>query len=204
MPRRRTLIASAVAALAAPRAGMTQEAAGRVARLVGSGLLLRGGGSQPLAEGAALFLGDVVRTGLAAKVQIDCPDGLVVVVGPESEVRISDFSRGRGLYSVELMLELLAGIVRLVGPAQAAPRRVDVLTRSALASVRSTDWLVTLTPTGTGVFSREGRVEVSGVAGGTVFLEAGEGTDVALGTPPTPPRRWGDTRRDEALARTTL
>ena len=125
MPRRRTLIASAVAALAAPRAGMTQEAAGHVARLVGSGLLFRGGGSQPLAEGAALFLGDVVRTGLAAKVQIDCPDGLVVVVGPESEVRISDFSRGRGLYSVELMLELLAGIVRLVGPAQAAPRRVE-------------------------------------------------------------------------------
>src|SRR3712207_1643289 len=114
MPRRRAFIASAVA-LAAPRVGRTQEAAGRVARLVGSALLVRAGTSEALAEGAALYPGDAVRTGVGAKLQIDCSDGLVVVVGPESEVRISDVLRGRSLYSVETMLELLGGIVRMIG-----------------------------------------------------------------------------------------
>lgn len=203
MPRRRMLITSALA-LAVPGLGAAQEAAGRVTRLTGNATLVRAGASEPLAEGASLYLGDAVRTGVGAKLQIDCPDGLVVIVGPESEVRINELTRGRGFYSVEMMMELLAGIVRMVGSPQPAPRRVDVLTRSALASVRSTDWLVVLTPSGTGVFSREGRVEVSSLAGGSVVLADGEGTDVAPGAPPTPPRRWGDARRDEALARTTL
>lgn len=213
MPRRRDLVVLASAALAvagrpdAPRA-QEQAVAGVVARREGSVIAVRSGGDVWLEAGSPIFRGDGIRTGPGAKVRIDFAGGLVVVVGPATEVGVEEFlagGSGGGSALTAAVLDLLVGIVRLVGPAEAGPaRRIEVRTRVALASVRSTEWLVESAPAGTGVFVREGRVEVRGLVGAPVVLEPGFGTDVPPGGPAATPRRWGEARRDAALARTTL
>jgi len=80
-----------------------------------------------------------------------------------------------------------------------------VTTGTAIASVRSTDWVIEAKPDDTAVFVVDGRVQVvnRGQTGG-VLLYPGFGTDVRPDSPPTTPKRWGQARVDSALARTRL
>jgi hypothetical protein len=213
MERRAMILALAALGPGLPRPANAEqgpEVAARVARREGSAILLRPGDERPLEAGDELRRGDRITTGPAAKVRLEFADGLVVVVGPGTEVGVDDYLRpagGDGGSGLELVLDLLVGIVRLIGPAEAGPRRVQVRTPSAIASVRSTEWIVDATPAGaTGVFVRVGTVEVAGRAGvgGSVVLEPGQGTDVRPGAAPTPPATWRPARRDDALARTAL
>ena len=104
-----------------------------------------------------------------------------------------------------MVLGLLQGIVRLIGGGGApAGGTIEVDTRTAIASVRSTEWLLESTAKGTGVLSIVGEVTVLALAGGEVVLRPGQGTDVPPGGPPKPPATWGETRRRDAIARTTL
>ncbi|MFO1038484.1 MAG: FecR family protein [Geminicoccaceae bacterium] len=185
-------------------AARAADPVGSVTRQQGSVVVLRGTAPEPLIVGSSVFAADNVRTGPASKVRIEGGDGLVIVIGPASEVMIARYVREPGHGLVEAALSLVRGIVRLVGEPTAGPRRIEVDTATALASVRSTDWLVDLTEKGTGVFVARGSVEVRGRAGGAVVLAPGEGTDVAAGQQPTAPKRWGAARRDAALARTDL
>ena len=43
-----------------------------------------------------------------------------------------------------------------------------------------------------------------GVPGGQVVLQPGQGTDVPPGGPPKAPALWGEARRRDAIARTTI
>ena len=206
MARRRFLLASALACCL-PRGAAraeSRQAAGRVAARDGSVTAIRAEGDRPLEPGDPLYRGDQIRTGPGAKLRIECDGGLVIVIGPQTEIGIDDYLPPQDGSGLGVVLGLLTGIVRLVGPAR-PPQRLEVRTRVALAAVRSTDWLVDAGPSGTAVFAREGRVEVRGTAGGAVvLLEPGFGTDVAPGRPPEPPHVWGAARRDAALAQTTL
>ena len=206
MARRRLVLASALASwlpFGGARAQAERQAAGRVVARDGSVVVVRAEGDRPLEPGDAVYRGDQIRTGPAAKLRVECEGGLVIVIGPRTEIGIDEYLPPQGGSGLGMVLGLLTGIVRLIGPAQ-VPQRLEVQTRVALASVRSTDWLVQAAPPGTGVFAREGRVEVRSTAGGSVLLEPGFGTDVAPGAPPTPPKAWGAARRDAALAQTTL
>src|SRR3954470_17456614 len=203
MARRRLVLASALASwlpLGAARAQAERQAAGQVTARDGSVVVVRAEGDQPLEPGDALYRGDQIRTGPAAKLRIECEGGLVIVIGPRTDIGIDEYLPAQGGSGLGMVLGLLTGIVRLIGPAQ-APQRLEVRTRVALASVRSTDWLVPARAPGTALFSergrggppgpavcaREGRGGVRGTSGGEVLLEPGFGTDVALGRPPEPP-----------------
>lgn len=206
MPERRQLLVAATASvLLRPSPAAAAEPAATVALMQGTAVLIRMGMATPLVMGAAVYEGDSIRTAADGRVRLVARDGLEVVIGPGTEVQVNHYRARQGWLALDLMLGLAAGIMRLVAPTQAEPRRIEVLTRSALASVRSTEWIVDETARGTGVFSREGRVVVSGLAGlEQVVLTAGEGTDVPPGGAPSPPRRWGAARRDDVLARTQL
>jgi hypothetical protein len=194
----------AMAAFAAGAAGAAaaQEPACRVREQTGAVQLLRAAGPELATVGAALAATEAVRTGSAGKVLLDCQGGLQIAVGPASEVRLDRYlAEGGG--RLEAALDMAFGIVRLLTGAPRPGRSIEVETRAAVASVRSTEWLVEATPRGTGVLAIEGRVEVTG-AGVTVALDPGFGTDVAPGRPPEPPHLWGDARRSAAIARTML
>lgn len=201
MRRLLTFLLVLVVAWPAPAA---ETAIGRIVRLEGDVVVVRAERALVLTEGAELHQGDVLRTGADARALLVSPTGLEVTIGDRSEVAVAKWLATPDGGRLETILRLMSGIVRLVGEPRPGLRKVEVETRTAVASVRSTDWLVEVTPAGTGVFVAEGGVEVLGLAGGEAILAAGQGTDVAPGARPTAPKTWGAARRDRALARTSF
>lgn len=194
------LIAALLLCLAGlPASAQSAEPIGTVAGLTGSAVALRADGPVALRLGAPIRRRDEVRTLADAKLQIEFHDGSELVLGADSKVAIARYapSDGRGL------LKLLQGIVRAVLPESGSWRRFDVETRNAVASVRSTQWIVALSPEGTAVFAVAGAVAVRG-GGAEVLLNEGQGTDVPTAGKPDAPGRWGRSRVDRVLQRTTL
>lgn len=205
LARRRTLAFGASLPLLLAAGVRASEAAfGEVADLAGRVQVVRSTGIVALTNGAPVFPGDIVRTGEDGRVLIVCQDGLRIVIGGDSEFALRVYLADRPNETVQAAFGLLRGIVRLIGGDSLRRQWIEVGTRTAVASVRSTEWLVESTQRGTGVLAVAGVVEVQGLAGGLVVLQPGEGTDVPPGGSPGPATRWGDARRRDALARTTL
>ena len=206
LDRRRSLGlgAALVAILADGRRGLAQETMGEVAQLVGGAQVIRGAAILPLVQGAPVLVDDIVRTAVDGRVLIHCLDGLRIAIGSASEVALRVYLIDRDQGSLRAAFGLLQGIVRLISGNTLQRQWIDVDTRTAVASVRSTEWLVEATARGTGVLSLENVVEVRGLAGGRVLLEPGEGTDVAPGSAPRAAARWGSARRLDAIARTSF
>jgi hypothetical protein len=202
--RRRALGLVAVLGFAGRRARAAGDPVGAVATQRGSVSVIRGAAILALAPGDPVFTDDIVRTAADARLLIVCRDGLRIAIGAGTEVALRAYLADSASGSLQAAFGLLRGIIRLIGRQNAARQGIEVDTRTALASVRSTEWLVEATGKGTGVLAITGEVEVRGLAGGVVLLHPGEGTDVAPGSPPRSPARWGEARRTDAVARTTL
>jgi hypothetical protein len=202
--RRRTLAAAGggLVLLASGRAA-ANTGIGRVARTEGSLAAVRGTAVVRLAAGDDVFVDDILRTGAASRALVVCGDGLQIAMGPGTELAVRSFVADEP-GGVRVVLGLLQGITRLIGGLVEGGRAIEIDTRTAVASVRSTEWLVESTAKGTGVLSLVGEVAVRALAGGSVVLRPGEGSDVAPGAAPKPPALWGEARRRDAIARTTL
>jgi ferric-dicitrate binding protein FerR (iron transport regulator) len=169
--------------------------AGHVLRLTGTVEVLRSGGAMALASGSPLQTGDRIRTGADSRVQIELEGGVVLTLGAASELLVP-MQAARSIDIVDLLL----GIVRAALP-EGAGSGFLVRGRTAIASVRSTEWIVETSNESTAVFSIEGDVQVVGT-GGSVTLQPGEGTDVPAASAPTAPKPWGAARSADVLART--
>lgn len=203
--RRDTLVLASLGLL-----GLTArsaEASNDIAQVLAStgvANVVRGTAVVALAPGDSIFPEDIVRTGAESRLQIVCNDGLQIVIGAGTELAVRSYLTNETGGRLEVLLGLLRGIVRLIGAVSATPRTIEIDTRTAVASVRSTEWLIESTDKGTGVLAILGQVTVIGLAGGQVVLQPGEGTDVAPGIAPKPPATWGLARRRDAIARTTI
>ena len=203
--RRHTLAAASGGLLLAARSGLTaQPGIGHVTRRTGEAAAIRGPAIVALAPGDPVFVDDILRTGLESRLLISCADGLQITIGPATELAVRRFLAQQPGHPLEVVLGLLQGIARLVGAAIPGGRTIEIDTRTAIASVRSTEWLLESTAKGTGVLSIEDEVTVLALAGGQVVLQPGQGTDVPPGGPPKAPAIWGDARRRDAIARTTI
>lgn len=181
-----------------------EQPIGRVVGGSGTAAAVRGPDIVALAPGDAVYLHDIIRTGPASRLSIVGDDGLQILIGPGTELAIHNYLSQDRAGGLEIVLGLLQGIARLIGGEPKTRRRIEVDTQTAVASVRSTEWLIESTERGTGVLSIQGEVTVVGLAGGSVVLRPGQGTDVAPGVPPRPAVTWGQARRLDALARTTI
>jgi len=149
---------------------------------------------RPLAVGALPAHGGVrIETGPATRAQIACDDGVVLTVGAQTEIDLETLLGEAGA-GRNVLLRLFQGVVGAVAP-QRNWSRFDIETPFAIASVRSTEWLVGHASTeGSFAFVRKGAVSVTPRAGASpVTLETGEGVDV------TPsgvegPRAWAAAR----------
>ncbi|MEX0807832.1 MAG: FecR family protein [Dongiaceae bacterium] len=182
-------------AVAVPGGSARAAEAGHVMRLIGTAELIGVSGAVPLASGAPIQTGDRVRTGADSRIQIELEGGAVLTLGAESELLIP----AQAARSVSIV-DLLLGIVRAVLP-ESAGSGFLVRGRTAVASVRSTEWIVETSPETTAVFAIDGEVQVTGT-GGSVTLQAGEGTDVPAASLPSAPKPWGAARAADVLART--
>jgi len=183
----------------------------RVLQLEGQAWRDRAGQQSPLALGDDLALGDRLATGADSKVQVLFVDGSSLVLGPESECGIAVYDPEPATAAVLLLL--LVGTLRVSVGEAVEWQSYEVQGGTAVASVRGTAWAMEETPQGSAVLCLEGAVEVrsrlSGgappeAAGAGVVLQPGEGTDVPRNGPPSPPKTWGEARRDKLLALVTL
>ncbi|WP_119420432.1 FecR family protein [Desertibaculum subflavum] len=173
-----------------------------VSRLVGEGVVIREGIYSRAEIKQRLRPNDRIGTGAGAKIEITCSDGIIVVVGESSML---DLGRLSEQGTSDAVLELLEGIVRFILPERRPAGRFEVTTPTAVASVRSTEWLAQVTPRGTAVLVMRGSVAVQGKAGGSAtVLAPGEGVDVAPGAVAPPAVRWGQARIDRAIAAVTF
>jgi hypothetical protein len=176
------------------------DAVGRVVEQAGDVFFVREGASALLQPGEDLAAADRVVTAANGKVVIRFENGSLCTIGPDSELLLADLGAQHGGW-----LDLVHGIVRLILSPGTRAAESGVRTRAAVASVRSTEFVVDARLDHAAVFVARGTVTVTGrLTGASVTLEAGEGTDVGLREPPMPPKRWGDKRVQDVTARTTL
>ncbi len=175
---------------------------GRIVEQAGPVTILRSGRGFGASTNMEILLGDRVLTGPRSRVRIEFDDRTGLVIGPDTDVEISRYlAPGRGGSS--RLLGLLRGILRLVGVPGVSGEGLRVRTRAAIASVRSTVWIVEATPEETAVLVLSGRVIVESSRGdGAVVVRSGEGTIVPLDAAPGRPTVWSEERAEEVLART--
>jgi hypothetical protein len=185
--------------LAAVPAAEAQTQVGEVTDLTGPAVALQGDRPRTLRRGAPVHAEDRLRTYARAKLEVAFRDGGVLRLGPDSVVEVARYAAadGRGT------LQLIRGALRMAIERLSGWTGFEVRTAHAVASARSTEWVVVADTDGTAVFVVDGRVGVA-AQGRTVELGPGEGTDVPAGGPPGAVKRWGQARVDAVLARTTL
>ncbi|GBD43730.1 hypothetical protein HRbin40_01210 [bacterium HR40] len=177
------------------------EPIGQVVAQRGAASAVRDGAPRALHLGARVEASDRIRTSAEGRVQIAFADGSSLVLGPASELELTRFELRDGrLFAA--VVELLSGILRMQVPT--APLDVvEARGRTAIATVRGTEWIIETGAAKTAVFVLRGTVGVRGTAAGSaVSLHPGEGTDVPAGAPAPSPVRWGEARVREVLALT--
>lgn len=196
------VVAVLVTTTGVPAPAQQDAAVGQVVGRTGAVNVLRQGVAQPLAPGDPIHVADLVVTGADSRVSIAFADRALLTVGPRTQVDITQFFERSEDSLFRGVLSLIAGIVRVSFFAEDRDAAFEVQTRTAVASVRSTEWIVDLKPASTGVLALDGRITVRGRAGGEVVLAPGEGTDVAAGAAPSAPARWGAPRVQDVTNRT--
>ncbi len=187
--------------LVAPTSGQPAKV-GSIGGLVGEVEIVRGQERFAAAPETELIERDVIVTGERAWVSIALADGSELAVGGSTTLVLNEYLLGDDGQRKSGVISLLVGIVRAFVSGGNEGFVID--TQAAIASARSTDFIVDAGDGDTAVFVVEGVVAVSGVGparGQSVELKATEGTDVDQGQPPQQPLVWGKARVDTAIER---
>jgi hypothetical protein len=198
MTRLRSLALVAGMLLLAAQVALAQEV-GTIAAAEGQGDIGRGGNWTAATTGAAVYLGDQLRTGHPGHLRVVFQDDSVVTISDDSVVTIDKqlFDPDHG--KAESLLGLLQGkLSTLVGEYYHRPGAVyEVKTPTAVGGVRGTEFAVSFDPDSevTEVIGISGHVVVHSVidpTGPGVLLTAREVSTVQPGKLPTAPRRLDD------------
>jgi hypothetical protein len=199
---RRCAIATFLAAAVCGRVAAQPVSIATVAKIAGAVTVVRAAQTLPAAPGLGLLRGDRVVTGADGRAEINGIDGSTLVVGPASQIVMTTYAvAANGVRSV--LLDLVEGILRFITQPAPGGYEYQVRTPTAVASVRSTEWIVDAGAGNTAVFAIAGSVEVNSARGNdVVLLTPGQGTDVRSGASPTPPAVWAAVRVQGVLERT--
>lgn len=170
--RCRTILWSAMLGLAAATAAHGEPAAS-VTGINGSPARIRQGRSETLVAGAVIEVGDEISTDAAAKVQIQLADKSVLVIGPQTRVKLDEFQLGAE--ARRSRLSVFAGRFKLAVEKFVGSTDYQIETPTAVAGVRGTVvWGDTQLDT---ICALEGHVEVN-TRKGTAVAEFGAGNCV--------------------------
>lgn len=186
-----------------------QQAAGQVERQKGTASRSAVGATTDLAQGSKVFVGDEIRTGPGARLQILFDDDSKLTVSENARIAIDQFVYAPGGESSQA-LAMAAGVFRFVSGqiGRESPRDVAFSTPVATIGIRGTVFLggeLTVgMPVGQphyGFQIIEGAIDVISPGGTVVLDEAGEGTFLPLNrvAAPTPVRQWTAAEAAEAL-----
>ncbi len=190
-------------AAGAPPAIAAEPAVARVVQQEGSARVIRNDDARPLGQGATVFARDRIVTDEGGRLKIEFADRSLIVIGSDTQIFIADYAISRNDQRLGAILSLLSGIVRAVVASPGG--HFDISSRAAVASARSTEWLMEADGGRTAVFAAAGSVAVQAVGTNALaLLEPGQGTDVTVDGAATPPKPWGRARVDSYFARVHL
>jgi ferric-dicitrate binding protein FerR (iron transport regulator) len=140
-----------------------------------------------------------VTTGFETRVRIVCDDGAIVSIGSGTEVNLENLV-GAADSQRSVAIQLIEGIIGLVVP-QRNWRRFEVRTPVAIASVRSTEWLIEWRRGGSAaIFVRMGEVAVRSARSERFILGMGEGITISAAGAAGDVKQWGAARIAESTA----
>ena len=173
-----------------------------VAEVAGDASLTHDGRRGAAAVGADLASSDVLRTGASGRIDVACSDGTRVTLGPDTEINLGSLI-GEQDATASIGMSLHRGIARFLAPVRTWGT-FNVFGPVAVASVRSTEWIMETPKRGTNVFVLAGVVAVQGKRGDNVHLSPTYGVDVAADGTMAAPKKWGAKRVADVLARLGL
>jgi len=143
-----------------------------------------------------------VTTGSSGRVEVACSDETHVTVGPSTDINLGSLIGEEG-DDTSIGMSLHRGIARFLAPVRTWGT-FNVFGPVAVASVRSTEWIMETPKRGTNVFVLKGVVEVQSKRGTAVRLSPTYGVDVAPDGTMAAPKVWGAKRVADAKAKLGL
>ena len=120
-----------------PSAAQAQEASGRVVEVSRDVRLERGGNVERVALGTAVAVGDVLRSGAGARVQIEFVEGTRIAIGPNSVLRIDEILLRRNGTARKFAVSAVGGAFRFLS-GDSPNRAYAIRTPSATMGIRGT------------------------------------------------------------------
>ncbi len=191
------LCTGTILALASP--ALAQERTCEIAESSGDVALIQAGSRANAQVGASIGPRDVLQTGPAGRVEVACSDGARVTLGPDTQIGLGSLV-GEQAEDSSIGMSLHRGIARFLAPVRTWGS-FNVFGPVAVASVRSTEWIMETPEGATNVFVRDGVVEVRSIRGQTASLQPTYGVNVAPDGTMAEPRQWGAQRVADVLSR---
>jgi hypothetical protein len=198
-----SLLPSAAAQAQAPKS------IGQVTALEGKVTVLRQGKFAPeaLTTQTPVFQGDIIETARAAKVRITLADATVISLGEQSRLELQQFSYEAHQQTRSGRLAIAWGFFRAIFRDMTSPSTVEVITPTAVAAIRGTDFMGEVTADSTAIVVLTGTVVISNVRPifrGLSALTPGMGSTVKGDEPPSAPTRWSESRIEGLRSATAL
>ena len=143
-----SLVAITFLMVAAPALAQQESPAGRIKVVSGTAYVVRSGAEVRAEVGQSVFVSDSLRTGDDGRVGVTFDDDTRLSLGPNSEVRLSEFRYAPAQGSVGLAMQFLRGVAMYVSGqiAKLAPDSVRLETPSAIVGVRGTSLAIQVVP----------------------------------------------------------
>lgn len=170
-----------------------------IERVAGAATLLHDGKRTPATAGAELSAADQLRTGPDGHVEVICSDQTTVTIGAETEINLGSLVGEQG-EGETVGMSLHRGIARFLAPMRTWGT-FNVFGPVAVASVRSTEWIMETPNRCTNVLVLKGRVEVRSKRSEGVLLGPTYGVDVDKDGTMAKPKQWGAARVDKVMKR---
>jgi hypothetical protein len=194
------ILAGALVLAAQPAAA--EQRTCEVAEVAGDATVTHDGSLAAVAVGADLASSDVLQTGSSGRIDVACSDGTRVTLGPDTQINLGSLV-GEQDQNGSIGMSLHRGIARFLAPVRTWGT-FNVFGPVAVASVRSTEWIMETPKQGTNVFVLDGVVAVQSKRGDNVHLQPTYGVDVAADGTMGEPKKWGAKRVTDVLTRLGL
>jgi hypothetical protein len=174
--------------------------------IIGQVSAVRGtGAARSLALNSPVMAGETVVTAPGARARLRFTDGSVIVLGENTEIKISRYRINRDERHV--FLDLVKGLARSVVTKMSPKSSFEIQTPTAIAAVRSTVFCVEQHADGkmeTVVVEGSLAVTSRGAQVARAILEPGFGTTVAKDKAPIAPEIWEVSRIDAMRSRAMI
>ncbi len=182
--------------------GAVGDIAGRIVRLKGAATAMQDAQPRGLKDGDAIFRGDVISTGRAARLEMKMLDDAIMTLGEKTVFVVIDYTTGgAGPNAATRLIE--GAFAASAGAIAKAPNGImRVETDVATIGIRGTTvWGGIIEGDFQVALLSPGRVVVENHAGRTELAQTGDGTLIkGMGVAPTAPRAWGAEKQARAKA----